>query len=302
MASATQRGSNVAASEEILREKARTIRRRIVEMIEQAPGPVSADYFQKMHGDNANLSAETMVPVLLQVPLSDTNLEDTRALLRSWDYQDHMDSAASALYNVFWKQLLAQTFHDDLPEDFWPEGDGRWLEVMRNLASQPDSAWWDDKGTAEIEKRDQIFARAFASAAAELESEQGKDPERWNWGDLHTVTFANQSLGQSGVAPIEALFNRGPFSTSGGSEIVNATRWDAAESYQVESLPSQRMIVDLSDLSASQSIHPTGQSGHAYHPNYIDMANLWRQIQYHPMLWDRAQVEAAAQAVLKLVP
>jgi penicillin amidase len=276
--------------------------RQIVELIEDAPDPITAEYFRKMHGDNANLSAETLVPALLQVPLSDINLENDRTLLRSWDYQDHMDSAASALYNVFWRQLLAQTFHDDLPEDFWPGGGGRWFEVMRNLVSQPDSAWWDDGTTPEVENRDQIFANAFAAAVAEMESAQGKNPERWNWGDLHTVIFANQSLGQSGVAPIEALFNRGPFRTSGGSEIVNATGWDAAEPYQVEGIPSQRMIVDLSDLAASLSIHPTGQSGHAYHRNYIDMADLWRQIQYHPMLWDRAQIETSAQGVLKLIP
>jgi penicillin amidase len=276
--------------------------RRIVEMIEGAPGPVTAEYIQKMHGDNANLSAETLVPVLLQVPLSDINLENARTLLRSWDYQDHMDSAASALYNVFWEQLLAQTFHDDLPEDFWPEGGGRWFEVMRNLVPQPDSAWWDDQNTPEVEIRDQIFTRAFAAAVAELESAQGKNPERWNWGDLHTVTFENQSLGQSGIAPIDALFNRGPFRTSGGSEIVNATGWDAVKPYQVESIPSQRMIVDLSDLSKSLAIHPTGQSGHAYHRHYIDMADLWRQVQYHPMLWERAQVEVVAEGHLRLVP
>jgi penicillin amidase len=49
-------------------------------------------------------------------------------------------------------------------------------------------------------------------------------------------------------------------------------------------------------------MHTTGQSGHAYHPNYIDMADHWRKIEYHPMLWDEDQVITAAQAHLKLVP
>ncbi|MGW8249031.1 MAG: penicillin acylase family protein [Anaerolineales bacterium] len=276
--------------------------KRIVEMIENASEPITTEYIQQMHGDDANLSAETLLPVLLQVTLEDAELENARTLLRSWDYQDHMDSAASALYNVFWKHLLSYTFHDELPEDLWPGGGGRWFEVMRNLVPQPDSAWWDDQNTSEVENRDQIFARAFASAVAELESEQGKNSQRWTWGDLHTVTFENQSLGQSGIAPIDALFNRGPFRTSGGSEIVNATSWNAAESYQVESIPSERMIVDLSDLSKSLAIHPTGQSGHAYNPHYIDMADLWRKIQYHPMLWERDQVEAGAENHLMLVP
>ena len=108
--------------------------------------------------------------------------------------------------------------------------------------------------------------------------------------------------GESGVAPIEALFNRGPFRTSGGSEIVNATGWDATKSYEVESIPSERMIVDLSDFSQSQSVITTGQSGHAYHPHYIDMADMWRNIQYHPMLWNREVVETASKEHLQLTP
>jgi penicillin amidase len=70
----------------------------------------------------------------------------------------------------------------------------------------------------------------------------------------------------------------------------------------VVSLPSMRMIVDLSDLSKSQSIHTTGQSGHAYHPHYIDMANLWRNIQYHPMYWESGHIQAAAEGKLELSP
>jgi len=31
--------------------------------------------------------------------------------------------------------------------------------------------------------------------------------------------------------------------------------------------------VDLSDFSASWMMHTTGQSGHPYHPHYIDMAD-----------------------------
>jgi penicillin amidase len=234
--------------------------------------------------------------------LADEHLVESRRIFEAWDYQVSMNSAPAALFNVFWKNLLALTFHDELPEKYWPDGSGRWFEVMRSLVNEPDSAWWDNQKTAEVEGRDQIFAQAFTAAVAELESLQGKNPEKWNWGDLHLVNFTNQSLGESGVAPIEALFNRGPFRTSGGSDIVNATSWDATGSYEVNDLPSERMIVDLANLNNSLSVFTTGQSGHAYHPHYIDMADLWRNIQYHPMLWDREQVEAAAEGHLQLVP
>jgi penicillin amidase len=62
------------------------------------------------------------------------------------------------------------------------------------------------------------------------------------------------------------------------------------------------MIVDLSNLPVSVSLNTTGQSGHAFHHNYDDQVDLWRTIQYHPMLWDQSQVESAAKDHLVLSP
>ena len=276
--------------------------RRIVEMIKNAPGPIDSAYIQMMQADNKDLNAETLVPFLLKIPLEDANLQEARNLFKDWDYQDHMDSAPAALFATFWKHLLTGTFHDELPESDLPSGGSRWFRVFQTLVDQPDSPWWDDHTTPEVETRDQIFALAFQAAVKELDSSLGKNPLDWAWGNLHQVTFRNATLGESGIAPLEAIFNRGGFRTSGGPSIVNATGWDASESYEVVSLPSMRMIVDLSNLSASLSMHTTGQSGHAYNPHYIDMADHWRNIEYHPMLWDHEQVVAASQAYLKLLP
>ena len=277
--------------------------KRIVEMIENAPGPIDMAYMAVMQGDNKNLNAGILLPVLAGVPLEDTRLERARALLMDWDHQQHMDSPAAALFEVFWKNLLVKTFNDDLPEDFQPGGNSQWFEIVRRLVDQPDSAWWDDKETMTVESREDIFRDSFTAAVDEMEQLQGKDPERWNWGDLHTVTFQVGGLGESGNPLVEFLFNRGPFRTSGGASIVNATGWNAKSGdYQVRSLPSMRMIVDLEDLTRSVGMHTTGQSGHAYHPNYIDMVQRWSEIKYHPMLWDRKHVEEGAVKVLRLAP
>jgi penicillin amidase len=276
---------------------------RIVEMIENAPGPIDADYIAQMHGDNKNLNAAVLLPVLFELPIDDSRLDQARAVLRDWDLQQHMDSSAAAIFEVFWKNLLRNTFDDDLPEEMRASGSSLWFEVVRQLVDQPDSDWWDDEGTPATEQRNDIFLTSFAAAVDELEGLQGKDPARWNWGDLHTVSFRVGGLGESGNPLVEMLFNRGPFRTSGGASIVNATGWDASEDgYQVVSLPSQRMIADLGDLSRSLGMHTTGQSGHAYHPNYIDMAERWAMIEYHPMLWQRSQVEAGAVKHLRLIP
>ena len=279
---------------------------RIVEMIKTAPGPIDAAYIQKMQGDDRNLSSDFLLPALLQaesqIKTSDPDLARAVALMTGWDGQQLMDSAQAALYNSFWKHLLSDTFDNKLPEKQRPTGGARWWEVMRNLVQQPDSPWWDNPQTPEKETRDIIFRQALVEGLKELKGLEGSDPTQWSWGGLHTLTFRNKSLGQSGVAPIEALFNRGPYPVAGGQSIVNATGWKTTKGFQVDWLPSMRMIVDLSDLTRSQTIHTTGQSGHAYSPHYTDMIDLWRAIQYHPMRWDPSDIQQNTEGHLHLTP
>jgi penicillin amidase len=211
-----------------------------------------------------------------------------------------MDSKPGALFAVFWKHLLSATFDDDLPEFFWPEGGGSWMEIMRKLVDDPLSPWWDDVNTPEIESLDDIFQLALEGAVVEIQKLQGKDPADWAWGDLHTITFENQVM--SSFPFINSAFNRGPFPTAGGSAIVNATGWSTRWGYQVNWVPSMRMIVDLGNLKNSWTMHTTGQSGHPYSPHYIDMADPWRLIQYHPMLWERPEIESDSEGHLILEP
>ena len=96
-------------------------------------------------------------------------------------------------------------------------------------------------------------------------------------------------------------FNRGPYPVNGGASIVNNTSFNITRGFEADgSIPSMREIIDLGDLGASLTVNTTGQSGHPYNKHYDDMIELWANVEYHPMLWDRAQVEAAAAQHLTL--
>jgi penicillin amidase len=226
--------------------------------------------------------------------------------LRTWDFQQPAydpapSSAAAAIFNVAWKHLLLRTF-DELPADRRPSGSDRWWEAMRPILADRTSPWWDDHTTSTVETRDEILNYAFGDALVELSNRFGKNPADWRWGDLHQLELVNATFGKSGIGPIEWLFNVGPAGVSGGDAIVNATGWDASKGYEVDAVPSMRMIVDLSNLDASRWIQLTGNSGHAFHPNYDDQFELWRTGQNLPMHWDRASIEADATDTLTLRP
>ena len=72
--------------------------------------------------------------------------------------------------------------------------------------------------------------------------------------------------------------------------------------YAVHSFtPSYRQIIDLSDFNRSVAILPGGQSGHPASRHYSDMIDAWRRLEYHPLLFDREEIERQAAGKLTLM-
>lgn len=278
---------------------------RIVEVLSSG-SDIDVAFIAELQRDSKNLNAEAVVPDLLATPTDKPIVGDAQAILRTWAengeeaYQQRADSAGAALYAATWRHVLRLTFHDEIPERFWPDGGSRWSEVVLGLAS--DNRWWDITTTSDVETRNMIFERAMEAAMNELSDRLGDDPGDWSWGELHTATFRNGTFGESGIPPLEWLFNRGPYAVDGGRSIVNATSWNASDGYEVVAVPSMRMIVDLSNFQRSRTVHPTGQSGHIYHDHYIDMAEAWVVNDLHPMHWEIDAIMADAEGVLVLKP
>lgn len=252
--------------------------------------------------DNHVELADVLVPRLLELRLPAGYQRDGQQVLRTWDRQGGAESAGAAYFNVVWRNLLELTFHDELDEDLHPDGGARWWQVVSALLERPDSDWWDDDSTEEVrESRDDILHAAMLAASDEIVVRMARDPKRWEWGRLHTLDLRNQTLGVSGSAMIEALFNRS-WRIGGGSSVVNATGWNAAEGYEVTSAPSMRMVVSLADFDDSRWINLTGVSGHAFHPHYTDQTDLFVAGRTLPWRFTASAVRAAGQDTLRLRP
>jgi penicillin amidase len=225
-------------------------------------------------------------------------------LLQGWNYRQGPGSPAAAYYNAVWKETLALTFHDDLKESVWPDGGGRWFEVVRRLLADPTSPWWDDVTTdGVIETRDDILLEAMSAARDDLTRLQARRAVDWTWGHQHRLDLQSQTLGQSDSALVRAIFNRDGHEVGGGSEIVDATSWDASsDGYTVTAAPSMRMVVSLADLDASRWVDLTGVSGHAFDAHYTDQTDLWLHGRTLSWPFARGKVEAAAEDRLRLVP
>ena len=280
--------------------------RRIVDLVTSNFGIPLEDHM-RIQFDSHDMNAARILPHLESaVRSSGVEFNDTGQVaineLEEWDLQNFADSTGAAIWNATWKNLLALTFHDELPESIWPEGNSRWFEVVGTMLDNPNDPFWDDVGTPERETRDDILVAAIVAGIEELTDTLGSDASTWTWGAIHQMTFTNQSLGMSGIAVIEDRFNRGPYPASGSDGMVNAVGWTATEGFDVDWLPSMRMLVDLEDFSNSLAIHTTGQSGHVDDEHYDDMIPLWLNGENVPFLWERADIRADAQETLNLAP
>ncbi|MEJ7794868.1 MAG: penicillin acylase family protein [Nocardioides sp.] len=275
---------------------------RIRDVLEQE-GELSVAEMAELQLDDRHPMAPALVPFLLEQDLPDGYNSDGQRLLADWDFTQPTDSAAAAYYNVVWRNLLALTFHDELPSAAWPTGGGRWMLAVEGLLKQPGNRWWDDTVTEdEVETRDDILTAAMLAAREELTRIEARNPDDWDWGHLHQLDLVHQTLGTSGIGPVEWLFNRGGWQAGGGGALVDATAWDAIEGYGVTAAPSMRMVVSLADFDESRWISLTGVSGHPASDHYTDQTDLWAEGETLPWAFSRDAVEAAGEDTLTLQP
>ena len=277
---------------------------RITDLL-RAKDRLSIEDMAAIQNDTFSLAAQAITPYVLQVSFTDPLARQAQDLLRAWDFRATPESPAPTIFEAFLRHLLHEAWVDELGEEIVQElltGGSHNRYWARWALAQPDLAWWDDLRTPQRETRDDIVRRAFEQAVAELRGRLGPDPRAWAWGKVHTATFVHGTLGQSGIGPVEAIFNRGPYPAPGTSAAVNNIGFNVQKGFAVRSLPSLRFIASIANWSDSRFIHTTGQSGLPYHPHYDDFIPLWLKGEYHPMLWSREEVEQNAEGVLILQP
>ena len=276
---------------------------RIVELIERTvkQHALTAQDMRNIQFDQQSWIGKQLAAEMQELPPSkDAGVRAAVGLLKTWDAQAAADSPAAAYANVLWQHLALNLFANrehPLPMD----GQGRLFTVVGPALENPDDPLWTNEKIG-VTSRDEMLALSAKQAYDELVKAQGSDPNRWSWGDLHAITLTHQTLGKSGIAPIEWMFNRGPYPVGGGSSLVDATGWTLGGSYATTTVPSMRMVIDLSDFDASTWNHLSGASGHAFSPHNTDQTENWSKGLQSPWPFSRKAVTAATVDTLVLRP
>lgn len=238
--------------------------------------------------------ADLLVPSLLPVEVSTQFAEQGKDTLRTWNREMSAGVPASTYFAAVWRNVLALTFHDELPKAQWPDGSSRWMVVIRYLLANPSADWWDNLSTpSTVERRDDILRQAMEDARDELTRIRARDVEQWDWSDLHAAPLRNPTL--SGW-----LFERGPVEVDGSNDTIEATAWDAADGYTAVTAPAARLVMHVAAPDSSRWVVSTGASGHTFSDHYTDQVDLWAAGRDLPWRSTAAGVNKEAHRTLTL--
>ena len=314
-------------------DRAQRISELIIEKAQQ-PGLEKIDiaYNKRMQFDQASASARVMQKYMAQLPLStsahypETDLHQAVKIIKEWEGELNPKSPAAAIYEVFIRKLAnlilvtnlgdekgeTQISHDpeQIPLSMRAMGKGptpiigenslfgeRWLPWLMSIMPEPDSHWFN---LGHGEKRDDTMLLALQQAVDELYDLQGREMDKWQWGNIHKASFVHYL---SSNPLMSMIFSRGPFAVGGD----NTTLWATGASYHNLDCsfmvgPPFRIIVDLSNLDNSLGLLAPGQSGNPSSPHYDDQVQSWFKAGYHSMYYSSSQVNQYTVHLLKLIP
>jgi penicillin amidase len=260
-------------------------------------GRVSIDDSMRLQNDVVSIPAYRLVallhPLSSEVPASKAALN----LLRGWNANLDADSPQAALHEVWFSRHLLTTFKEAVVSKTAAESFERPdTAVMLDVLEHPETRF---SGNA-AEQRNQVLLTSLAAAYQEMEKLQGLDSARWKWGKLH-YHLSEHPFSAIVDEDTQARLNVGPIEKNGSSFTPNASGYRVSDFRQMGG-PSVRLVIDVGNWDNSRAVNHPGQSGDPDSPHSRDLAPMWRNGRYFPLLYTRKAVESATEKKITLVP
>lgn len=247
---------------------------------------------ERLQSDIVSVPAQRVQKLIAPLQSDDPNTAQALKLLNAWDAAIDKDSAAAALYEVWFTDALRPAITESLPETVRGVTRSE-LSIQRILEHL--------EGTMLTpEQRDALLLASLGQGWTLTAAKLGDDPTKWRWGDLHQAVFTHP-LSDIVDEATRAKLNVDVGGISGSASTPMAATYNL-DNYHLRSGGSFKMVVDVGNWDASRIINTPGASGNADSPHYRDLAPLWAEGKYFPMLYSREAVEKSAQTRIALEP
>lgn len=234
---------------------------------------------------------------------------DGLALLREWDGELAADSAAAALFEVWYRRhlrpaLLTRALGAHVGTEAAATTAARISPAEDLLAdSRIDlelvEAPGDRLGPNPEKFLAETVARTLPAAVADLVELLGPDRTKWSWGGLHVARVRHPLAALLPGVPEEQL-TAGPVPRGGSGDTVGDTAY--GPNFVQSGGATFRLVVDVGQWDSSLAMNTPGQSGRLDDPHATDLFDPWSQNEAFPLLYSRERVEEAAEQVIDLRP
>lgn len=240
---------------------------RINELL-RADSAMTPEKVRRMQTDAGSARADALVPAMLAAGnaiTADADSREAARLLGEWNRRYTRGDRRAVLFEAVAAQL-ANRLWDELES---PDGGSARRrvatpssEIVAELLADSASAWWDDRRTQRVERRDDILRAALAAALREVRTRYGDPADaRWAWGQASPRNFRHllriPSFSETGRA------------ADGGPSTISPRDDDGTHG------ASWRMVVEMSTPLRARVIYPGGQSGNPVSSRYLDRLPKW---------------------------
>ncbi|MDD8018072.1 MAG: penicillin acylase family protein [Bacteroidota bacterium] len=278
---------------------------RIREVL-QSKEKLSVGDFKRLQNDYVSHFAKDVTPFILSAyrdkKISDPRIETALSYFRNWNFTMTKEDVPTTIFEVFFNHLIKNIYQDEMGDELFRQYiflANIPYRVTLSLLNNADSSWFDNITTPSVETRDDIIQQSLNETVLDLTEKLGSEMKEWRWGRLHTLTLRHPF---GNIKVLATIFNIGPLEVGGSGTTVDNGEYHFGEPYAMTLGPSTRQIVDFSDLNASLSVIPSGQSGQPLHQYYSDQTPLWSNGEYHTMPLNEDAITLISKNILYLTP
>jgi len=249
----------------------------------------------RLQNDNVSIPARSLVPLLHDIPISDSVAQKAREMLLAWNASVDADSVAAGIYEMWQRRLIANVRDVLVPQDARRFVGNLSMKRVIDWLNAPDGRF----GPKPTDARDALLARSLTEAVAELAQKLGPDMNGWQWGQAtYHYALIRHPLSEAVRPDLRKTLDVGPYPRGGDSYTVSAT---GGGDNQVSG-GSFKIIVDTENWDNALGLNNPGQSGDPENPHYRDLFELWSRGKYFPVLYSRSKIESATEARVMLQP
>ena len=216
------------------------------------------------------------------------------ALVQRWDGRATRDSAAATVAEVWLNRHVSR----ELTRLLYPkQADVIGRTSARTAVERLEAL--ADGGADDAARMHAVLWNSLEAAVADLSRRLGDDPSQWAYGRLHQARFTHALIPLAVEADRRRL-TLAPIPVGGSWSSPIASNFTG--NFNLLSGASFRMVLDVGEWDRSWAVNTPGQSGDPDSRHFKDLAPLWAEGGYFPLLYSREAVEAATNERITLVP